>query len=230
MSVQETYSLVLNSQTSPNIVNNSNLSAYSYNVNWAGILPKKYKKYNVSYQLKSNNIGPVLFTGTQSIATTLTVNTIISGTIYIGMQYINNSQLVTITAFGTGNGGTGTYTISGAAVNASSIYLHSLVNATYNKHLILLVNFGKTEIYDSSTTQSNQLGFLSPIANNFNSDFYYNNYACISTDNKEILINYPNNNNITVNITNLDGTAFTNMTHYCLQLYFTPLIEDEDTL
>lgn len=226
---QQTYSLVLNSQTSPNITNNSNLSAYSYNVNWAGILPQQHKKYNVSFQLKSynTNTNTTYFQGTQSSATILVVNVLVYGTIFIGMQYYNLNVLTTVISFISGTGGAGSYGISGGAINASSTFLYS-INSASNKHLLININFGKSNTYDSSSNISNQLGILCQSPYQINPNMIISNYNSIVSDNAPILINYPTNNTITVSFNTFDGLPFTQMPHYCLQLYFTPLIDNED--
>ena len=228
MSIPEVYSLVLNSQTSPNITNNSNLSAYSYNVNWAGILPQKYKKYSVNFQLKSPSSTTAQFQGTQSTASVLTVNVMSYGQIYVGMQYINLNALTTIVSFGSGTGGTGTYNISGGVINASATVLYS-INTVINKNLLASINFGKSLTYDPSANASNQIGMISPSSFNLSPNVVSVSYNTTTQDNAPILINYPNNNNITVSLNTLDGSPYTNMPHYCLQLYFNPIIDDDDS-
>ena len=78
--MSETYSLILNSQDTTNIVNNSSLSAYQYNISWDAILPRKYDRYSVTFSLVSANANTVVFTGTQT-ATVLSVVNIIFGQI-----------------------------------------------------------------------------------------------------------------------------------------------------
>lgn len=223
--VPESYSLVLNSQTSSNITNNSNLSSYQYNINWASILPKKYKKYSVNFQLKSANASTVMFSGAQT-SSLLTVNGLMyGGPIYVGMQYVNLTGLSTVTSFGTGTGGLGNYNITGVS-NGTTTTLYS-VNTTFNKNLLVSINFGKCETYDSST-QSNILGMIYPTSYPISPNITTSNYNSTVLDNGAIEIYYPSNNNITVSITNLDGTPFTNMAHYALQLYFNPITDEND--
>jgi hypothetical protein len=64
---------------------------------------------------------PVSVTATQS-TTTLTVASVVSGTIYVGTVFKNASGAVigTVVAFGTGTGGTGTYTLNASGTIASA--------------------------------------------------------------------------------------------------------------
>lgn len=71
--------------------------------------------------------------------TTLTVSSVTSGTIYVGLQLFANefgtSRTTTVTAFGTGSGGTGTYTVSSSLwVTAPRIVAPS---ATTGQRLVL---------------------------------------------------------------------------------------------
>ena len=123
----ETYSLILNSQNTTNIVNNSSISAYQYNINWDAILPRKYEKYNVTYQLKSANLQTSTVTAT-SATTTLTVTGVSGTALIVGSQFIQGTTVQTITAFGTGTGGNGTYTISPGFTNATSALYFGILN------------------------------------------------------------------------------------------------------
>ena len=118
--MSETYSLILNSQNTTNIVNNSSLSAYQYNINWDAILPRKYQRYSVSYQLTSANLQSTVITAT-SATTTLTVSSVSGPALVVGYQFSQGTTLQTITAFGTGTGGNGTYTISPGFTNATGV-------------------------------------------------------------------------------------------------------------
>ena len=74
---------------------------------------------NHEYKLRVRNDSP--FTGSIS-STTLTVSAITSGTLYIGMELIGTgvSAGTVISAFGTGTGGIGTYTVSISQTVAST--------------------------------------------------------------------------------------------------------------
>jgi hypothetical protein len=56
---EESFNVIFNSQGS-NVQNNSNKSAVVYNVNWAAILPKKYKKFKSKFTMKGYNINAIL--------------------------------------------------------------------------------------------------------------------------------------------------------------------------
>ena len=125
--MSETYSLILNSQNTTNIVDSSSRSAYQYNINWDAILPRKYEKYNVTYQLKSANLQTSTITAT-SATTTLTVTGVSGTALIVGSQFIQGTTVQTITAFGTGTGGNGTYTISPGFTNATSALYFGILN------------------------------------------------------------------------------------------------------
>ena len=221
----ENYSLVINSQTDTSIItNNTNLSAYQYNINWQSILPTKYKRFTVTFQCKSANSSTVLFTGTQT-ANVLTVINPIYGRIHIGMQYLNNNSVGTILSFGTGTGLAGDYNISTVNVNATNTLLFSM-NSIFSSNVICSINFGSNNTVQNNSA-SDKLGALFPysypVLTNTSGTISTSNLACGTADNGPIEIIYPTNNNITVSFTNIDGTPFTRMTHYNLQLYFTPI-------
>ena len=51
----EIYQVIFNSQGS-NVINNTNLNAVQYNVNWDAFLPKQYKKFKCQFIFKSIKI------------------------------------------------------------------------------------------------------------------------------------------------------------------------------
>lgn len=217
----ENYSLVINSSTDTSIItNNIYLSAYQYNINWLSILPNKYKRFTVTFQCKSANVANVGFAGSQT-GGVLTVGSVFSNRIYIGMQYFNANSLITIISLGSGTGLAGTYNIDNNTTVANSL-LYS-TNTLLTSNVICSINFGSNNTVQNNST-SNKLGALYPytyplITNNV----YTSNLGCGVQDNGPIEIIYPTNNNITVSFTNIDGTPFTRMTDYNLQLYFTPI-------
>ena len=56
--MRESYQVIFNSQTS-DIINKDNLAAVVYNVNWGAFLPKKYKKFEMFYTMKTNHFTPI---------------------------------------------------------------------------------------------------------------------------------------------------------------------------
>lgn len=221
----ENYSLVINSSTDTSIItNNIYLYAYQYNINWLSILPNKYKRFTVTFQCKSANVATVGFAGSQT-GGVLTAGSVFSGRIYVGMQYWNPNSIVMVTSLVTTGGGgiglNGTYNIDSTAITANSL-LYS-TNTIFTSNVIVSINFGSNNTVQNNSA-SNKLGALYPytyplITNNV----YTSNLSCGVQDNGPIEIIYPTNNNITVSFTNIDGTPFTKMTDYNLQLYFTPI-------
>jgi hypothetical protein len=224
--MSETYSLILNSQNTTNIVDSTSLSAYQYNIRWDSILPRKYQNYSVTYQLKSANLQTSIITAAISVAGTLNVTAISGGSIVLGTQFLIGNILQTITAFVGGTGGTGTYTISPGG-NAASATYYSL-NTSLTQNIICSVNFGYNTTYEQNNSQSSKLGcvypYIYPLSNTANISTF--NYNCSVLDNGPVEIGYPSNQVITVKFLTMDGTtAFSQMPHYQLQLYFEPIKE-----
>jgi len=85
-----------------------------------------------TYMGTGNTGTTVIFTGSMA-STTLTVTAMLSGDPLVVGQYIDGTSVTNgtyITAFGTGNGGTGTYTIN-QSVTASSTTMYANGNAIY---------------------------------------------------------------------------------------------------
>jgi hypothetical protein len=219
----ESYSLILNSQTSTNIINNTNLSSVKYNVNWLNILPQKYRRYNVKFSFASDNANTVGMVGplTNGVQTVNGVH--YGGPIFVGMKYFNNGDIYTITSFGTGTGFAGTYNIDKNVTFANNLLFST--NTLFNSNVICSINFGSNNTIENNTS-SNKIGTLYPYTYLVrNPELHTSNLSCSINDNEPIEILYPSNNNITVSLTNIDGTPV-RMTNYNLQLYFEPIIED----
>ena len=199
----ESYSLVLNSQNATNRLNTSTTSM-SYNINWDALLPRKYSQYSLNWQLKSNVVQTVQFTGTITNNNTLTLNDTTNkfGALYVGFQFLSStSQVLTITAVVTA--GT-VFTLQGAyATNVASYTFYS-VNSQFLNNLACSINFGKMLVMDQSGGQNSCIGFvypsITPVTQNVSSYSYY----ASTLDNGNIQIAYPQNQTITVNFTNVD--------------------------
>ena len=225
---KESYSLILNSQTSTNIINNTNLGSVSYDINWLNILPQKHRRYIVTFQCNTANSNTAYFIATQT-TTVLTVVNMIHGKIFVGMQYFYGNSISTVSSFittgGGGIGGTGTYNIINAVAIATNTGMYSQ-NSTFTNNVICSINFGSNNTIESNSA-SDKLGALYPtsypviLLNTI--ILYTTNLLCTVHDNGPLEILYPSNNNITVRFTNVDGTPITQMTNYNLQLYFTPI-------
>jgi hypothetical protein len=217
----ENYSLVINSSTDTSIItNNIYLYAYQYNINWQSILPVKYKRFTVTFQCKSANVHNVGFAGSQT-GGVLTVSSVFSNRIYIGMQYFNANSIITITSLGTGTGLAGTYNIDNNTTVTNTL-LYS-TNTLLTSNVICSINFGSNNTVENNSA-SNKLGALYPYTYPLiTPNVYTSNIGCGVQDNGPTEIIYPTNNNITVSFTNIDGTPLIHMTDYNLQLYFTPI-------
>ena len=222
--MSETYSLILNSQNTTNIVDNTSLSNYSYNIRWDSILPREYQRYSVTYQLKSANIQTTIFSGSTAGSGILLTTTYISASpIFIGMQFIMGNILQTITVINSAT----SFTITPGLANQTSATYYSL-NTQLTQNIILSINFGYNTTYEQNNSQSSKLGciypYIYPLSNTANISTF--NYNCSVLDNGPIEIGYPSNQVITVKFLTMDGvTAFSQMPHYQLQLYFEPIKE-----
>lgn len=220
---KESFSLILNSQTSTNVINNTNLSNVSYDINWLNILPQKYRRYNVTFRCGTDNANTVGFVGPLTNAVQTVNGVHYGGPIFVGMKYYNNGDIYTITGFGTGTGGAGTYNVDKNVTVANNLLFST--NTLFNSNVIISVNFGSNNTIKNNTN-SNELGTLYPY--NYlvrNPELYTSNLNSCVHENAPIEILYPTNNIITVSFTNIDGSPI-RMTHYHLQLYFEPIIED----
>ena len=56
--MRESYQVIFNSVTS-DIVSKDDLTAVIYNINWGSFLPKKYRKFELHYSLKTNYFTPL---------------------------------------------------------------------------------------------------------------------------------------------------------------------------
>ena len=87
------------------------------------------------------------FTGSTVGTTTLTVSAVASGTLYIGMGITTsaapNTTIGYITAYGTGNGGAGTYTLSATSTVSST----SMVGGAF-----FIALYNNTATFDSTTS------------------------------------------------------------------------------
>ena len=87
------------------------------------------------------------FTGSTAGGTTLTVSAVASGTLYIGMGITTsaapNTTIGYITAYGTGNGGAGTYTLSATSTVSST----SMVGGAF-----FIALYNNTATFDSTTS------------------------------------------------------------------------------
>ena len=82
-----------------------------------------------------------------------------------------------------------------------------------------------------SNCQNNCIGFVYPSITNVAGNFSQYSYYASTLDNGNIQLAYPTNQNITVKFTNVDlSTAPTLFNDYSLQLYFTPIITDQEAI
>lgn len=58
--MSKSYSLILNSANTKNLIDNSSIGAYRYYVNWRAMLPQNGKRFNVSWSIRSAPTGTVL--------------------------------------------------------------------------------------------------------------------------------------------------------------------------
>ena len=221
--MDETYSLILNSQNTKNSISVNGTNQISYNINWDAVLPRKYNKYSLRWQLQAVSITTTVFQGTTN-GTTLTVSMTIAP-LAVGNIFIYNAQLFQIIA----NTGVGTWTLSQAPQTQITVpTIFSLFQLDYDV-LAVSINFGKSNAVDQTYSTSNIIGYINPLCINVAPSINAYNYNASFQDNGPIQILYPSNNNITVNFLLLDGVTINTASsfNYILQLSFTPILNQE---
>lgn len=83
----------------------------------------------------------------------------------------------------------------------------------YSTNGFVNMNFGTTKIFDGLQMTQN-IGIIYPVAFNTNYTFWNST----NNDNNDFYINYPNNNNVTINLNSFSGTAIANMPNYVIIL------------
>ena len=120
---EQTYTLILDSQNSTNLISNTNIYACQYYINWDAILEPKYQTYSLTYTLKSVNSTQqtTTFTATTSsitfsgfiLGTILTVTASSANSIAVGNDFsLNNITYQIVNQIGGTAGGAGTYTVN----------------------------------------------------------------------------------------------------------------------
>jgi hypothetical protein len=104
-------------------------------------------------------------------------------------------------------------------------------NSQFLNNLACSINFGKQLVYDQSGSQNNCIGFVYPSITAISANISSYSYYASTLDNGNIQIAYPTNQTINVKFTNVDLlTAPSFFNDYSLQLYFTPIITDQEAI
>ena len=225
-----TYNLTLNTQsTSSSIINKTNLAQVQYNVNWDAVLPRKFQEYQIVWTLKSVNLTSSQFQATLTgTGLTLTVTSIIGGSLNVGNQFYIGTNLVTIASQTSGTiGGIGVYVLNaytGAANNATPLLYQTVTSL--NENLFVDINFGSSNTYEFNQ-MTTKIGFVYPNVVQQTSATWSYFYQATVYDNPPTEISYPSNNIITVKLYRFDGTSAPTQTlDYVLELSFTPIQKD----
>ncbi len=80
------------------------------------------------------------------------------------------------------------------------------------------MNIGRLQVYDGVAMSSN-IGIVYPVSLVGNTSFYNST----NNDNNAFIIDYPNNQNITISLKNFAGANMANMPNYALVLNLVPL-------
>ena len=204
----EKFSILFNSQGS-NVVDNSNLNQVVYNVNWGSLLPKKYKRFHCNYIFKSINYNGALLISNGLVSMNLGKVNVYDGNsqsynlgvVYPIIQSSSNSVIGTGLAYQVGT------TLTVSTVNSGGLTLGSTVSLNGNSYVItsFLTGTGLTGNYTLSGSQN--IGNAgAPIA------FYATgsnttSYNSTNNDNNDFYIDYPSNNQITLNLRQFDTTT-----------------------
>ena len=224
--MNNTYSLILNSQNLTNSNSILGTNQVQYNINWCSILPQQYSQYSLRWQLKATSIITTLFEATIN-GTTLTVIEA-SAPLAVGNTFIYNGQIFIIIALINAVAGTWTLNVAPPAAVASTIFY--VISTDYN-NLAVSVNFGSSKTIDQSFAKNSMIGYIYPNVVTISPNINAYNYSCSYQDNGPTQILTPSNNNLLVSFTLLDGvTINTTSFNYILQLYFTPIVENNNLL
>ena len=234
--MDETYSLVLNSSSLTNVNSSNGINSLQYSINWDALLPRKYKNFNFTWQLKSNTIQTCCFAGVITTGGTLTVTNLSGQPIQSGMQFYYNYVLLTVTGITTVYTPTvpGVYTINNTTLNYVTPVLLYSINYAYTQNLACSINFGsRCPTNDQTNTYNSSIGTIYPLSIPLSQTIYTYTYTTTSLDNGNIQIAYPQNNTITVNIRQTDLISYPSVSlgNYVLQLYFIPvLVNDKEVI
>lgn len=135
------------------------------------------KKMPGTYFAGATALGGSSFTGSIS-GTTMTVTAISYGTIRVGQSIIGASTGTVVTAFGSGTGGTGTYTVNNSQTLSSTILMTAasgrsrLVPFQFStsQGAVLEISAGIIRVWEAATPGSRALGIAlgSPSTSNYN--------------------------------------------------------------
>jgi hypothetical protein len=224
----ESYSLILSTLNTSNVNLSNNGSSNTFYINWDSILPRKYESYQLTWQLKATSLTNISFSAS---ITTAGVLTLISSSLplFVGMGFDANGIICRITSITTPGTTYQIYPNPSVAIATTTFYS---INTCYP--YLVAIDFGsKSTTISQSNTVNTTIGYITtnpiPLTNNL---FLYN-YGCSYNDNGPTKINYPNNSSITVKITQIDGITLLNdneVFDYVLQLYFTPIITDQEAI
>jgi len=170
--------------------------------------------YNGTYICKASN-SPT-FTGTIS-STTLTVTSVSSGSLYVGMVVTGSGVTAnsTITAFGTGTGGVGTYTLNtGSSVSTAVAMTGSLTTVTlrYTSDPGVYGIGTTTLLFNGSTITGPNIPFgTTALATYNNNEIILSNLATSTAAGNTFSSN--GGNDITVYVTGLTNTALSTFTY-----------------
>ena len=227
----KSYTLFISSNDKVSGTNNNG----TYQINWDDFLPREYSIYKTSFSFQSAG-GNYKDTQAQAItaATAGTVLTVTAATV----ACISVGQLLTgsgvtncyITSYGTGTGGTGTYNISVSQTVASQTMN---VTSIYSGCKISMNTLGKSYSFDTSNkSPSFTLGYAQRDIQTSSSSS--NSFSTFYLQFPPKTVNRPNQNMITISITNLTngypltdtktaGLALTDMTPFNLIMEFVPI-------
>jgi len=104
--------------------------------------------------------------------------------------------------------------------SCSFIFKSEIFVGLLNNTGFVNMSIGRTQIFDG-TTQSSNLGVVSPVILNPTAGSQASIYNSTNSDNNAVIL-YPNQNSVTITLNSFSGVAMANMPNYVLILNLTP--------
>jgi len=205
----ERFLVLFNSQGS-NVMDNSNLNAVSYNMNWGAYLPKKYKRFRCQYVFKSINYNGAILNANGLVSMNLGKCNVYDGNsetknlgfVYPVLASSGGGIVATGTAYQT------TTTLNIVTVTSGGVSLGSTIQITGGSSETITALGTGTGLTGSYTTTTSQTVGTSGAPVNFfatgsNSTFY----SSTNNDNNDFYIDYPVNQQVLVSLKQFDNTT-----------------------
>ena len=191
-------------------MDNSNLNSVLYNMNWGAYLPKKYKRFRCQYVFKSINYNGAILNANGLVSINLGKVNVFDGNsetknlgfVYPVLSSSGGGVVATGTAYQT------TTALNIATVSSGSVSLGTTIQLTggNNETITALgTGTGLTGTYTVSVSQT--VGTVGAPVNFFATGSNSTFYSSTNNDNNDFYIDYPSNQQVSINLRQFDGTT-----------------------